>query len=148
MDAVPSFQVRQATAADAAAIAGLLDGLGYPSTAGQVMGRLAGLAADSASHVLVAEASSEVVAVAAFHVRPALTRDEPFCRIIALSVAPAWSRRGVATALVDALEAVARAAGCSQLEVTTADDRAGARALYEQLGFKRTSSRLMKTLAP
>jgi GNAT superfamily N-acetyltransferase len=142
------LEVRDATAEDAAALAGLLEVLGYPSTPGQVVGRLARLRADAGSHVLVAASGCDVVGMAAFHIRPALTRDEPMCRIVALVVDPLWPRRGVATALAGAVEAAATRAGCSHVEVTTGDHRPEAHAFYQRLGFARSSQRFRKTLRP
>ena len=46
------------------------------------------------------------------HMVPVLHEPGDWCRITALVVAPAARRRGVATALVSAAEAIARDAGC------------------------------------
>jgi len=54
-----------------------------------------------------------------------------------LGVAPAWRRRGIATALVAAAERETRSAGFPRLGLGVGidDDYAAARSLYERLGF-------------
>lgn len=47
-----------------------------------------------------------------------------------LGVAPAWQRRGIATALVDRLSDLARARGCAGLWVLTEPDNDAARGFY------------------
>ena len=54
-----------------------------------------------------------------------------------LGVAPAWRRRGIATALVAAAERETRSAGFARLGLGVGidDDYAAARSLYERLGY-------------
>jgi ribosomal protein S18 acetylase RimI-like enzyme len=58
-----------------------------------------------------------------------------------LGVAPAAQHRGVAGALVRACIERARAAGRLGLAISTGDDMAPARRLYEGLGFRRAPER-------
>jgi ribosomal protein S18 acetylase RimI-like enzyme len=51
-----------------------------------------------------------------------------------LAVDEAWRRRGIGTALVEALAETARAAGCYGMWVVTDEDNAAARATYEGRG--------------
>lgn len=55
-----------------------------------------------------------------------------------VQVAPEHRRRGVATALMHALEAASRERGMNRIGLTVAqdDDAAPARALYERLGYR------------
>jgi GNAT superfamily N-acetyltransferase len=56
----------------------------------------------------------------------------------ALATAESYRRRGIATALLRAVEERARAAGLAQLALDTADRNTGAQALYEGFGMERT----------
>ena len=67
-------------------------------------------------------------------------------RIIAFVVREDARRRGIARALLAAVEAAARAAGCEHLHVTTAHRRADAHAAYTALGFSDTGLRFGKDL--
>lgn len=53
-----------------------------------------------------------------------------------LAVAPAWRRRGVATALVRAAEAGLRRLGCPKLNLQVVPENAGVVAFYRRLGFE------------
>jgi ribosomal protein S18 acetylase RimI-like enzyme len=59
----------------------------------------------------------------------------------ALAVADHARRRGVATALLDEAEALARRRGLDAVALDTGLDNAAARALYEQAGFRVTGIR-------
>ena len=59
----------------------------------------------------------------------------------ALAVAAAFRRRGVATALLAAAAEEAERGGASGVALDTGLDNAAGRALYEHLGFRRTSVR-------
>ena len=56
-----------------------------------------------------------------------------------LSVLPAGRRRGVATALLDAVVAEARRLGCSAVTLDSGYQRRGAHALYLRYGFAMVS---------
>ena len=75
-----------------------------------------------------------------------LQRDGPAARLTALVVREDARGRGVARALVAAVEAAAREAGCVELHVTTANHRADAHAAYRALGFEDTGRRFAKRL--
>lgn len=58
-------------------------------------------------------------------------------------------RRGaLGTALIEAVEAIARERGCFRLELTTRPSRAEALAFYAALGFTERPYRLVKALTP
>ena len=77
---------------------------------------------------------------------PSLEYDEPAGKLAALVVDEARRGTGVGRALVEAIEAEARARGCGILFVTTAERRADAHAFYERLGLEYTGRRYAKTL--
>lgn len=53
-----------------------------------------------------------------------------------LTLASLRQRQGIGTALVDAVEALARKRGCKKLTVTTTNDNLAALVFYQQLGFR------------
>ena len=145
MDAI-DVEVRDARLGDAPVVAELLADLGYPATARQAEARLRHLERDPASRVLVAVASGEVLGLATLHVMPLVERDAPACAVTALVVAKRARRRGVGTALADALEGEARERGCDRLVLGSAERRADAHAFYTRLGYAHTGRRFVKAL--
>ena len=139
--------VRDARGSDSAAIAALLGELGYPTQAGVVERRLAGIRKAGGSRVLVATVGTRVVGVVGLHVMPLLHRDRKLCRMLALCVSADFTRQGVGTRLMGAAESVARRAGCHRMELTTAPERTGAHAFYRRLGYAEASLRFAKTVA-
>ena len=134
--------IRPAGAVDAGAVATLLTELGYPSEAAAIEGRLRDLDGD----VLLAEVDGAPAGVAAVGRVHALHDPAPWMRITTLVVGEAFRNGGVGAALVQACESVARAAGCTRIEVTSNVRRDAAHRFYEQLGYATESRHLMKRL--
>jgi len=63
-------------------------------------------------------------------------------------VDPAHRRKGVATALLDELESIARARSCKQMILLTESCRSDAVALYESAGFESRWTGFKKKLLP
>jgi ribosomal protein S18 acetylase RimI-like enzyme len=134
-------QVRRAARHDLPGLAVLLDQLGYPAGPAQIEGRVQRLDGD-----LYVAADDGLVGLAALQVMHTLQHDAPAARLTALVVREDARGRGIARALVAAVEAAAREAGCDRLHVTTAHHRAGAHAAYRALGFEDTGTRFAKRL--
>lgn len=132
------LRIRTPAEPDYPAIAELLGELGYPSTVEQVAARLTKLAETGADHVLVAELDGRVVGVAALHVSYMPQMDEPRGELTALVTLSALRRRGIARALVNAIEALAREQGCTFLFLRTNKRRQDAQAFYRALRFQET----------
>ncbi len=64
-------------------------------------------------------------------------------RLFALDVGPAFRRRGVGTALVQAVEAAASRRGLDQVNLEVATDDEDAVRLYERLGYRRRGEPVM-----
>lgn len=137
--------IRDAQAADAEQIAALLAQLGYPTQASAVESRLERLRVVG-DRVVVAELDGGVVGLAHLQVAPAIERDRPAGKIGALVVDEARRGRGIGRALVEELEAEARARGCELLFLTTSERRADAHAFYERVGLEQTGRRYARTL--
>jgi len=70
--------------------------------------------------------------------------DDGDAHLLLLAVAPRWRRRGVASALLEWLEAVARAAGVRRIVLEARRDNAPARDFYGAHGYhERTIARAM-----
>ena len=137
--------VRDASAADAAALARLLGQLGYPTEQGAVAARLErlGIVGD---HVVVAEVDEEVVGLGHLQVTPTIEYDRPAAKIGALVVDESHRGEGLGRALVDALEQEARARGCVVLFLTTSARRTDAHEFYRRVGLEETGKRFTKSL--
>jgi GNAT superfamily N-acetyltransferase len=138
--------VRDAKAADAPAIAGLLAQLGYPTEAAAVEQRLERLQIVG-DRILVADVDGTAVGLGHLQVTPALERDRPAAKIGALVVDDAHRGQGIGRALVQALEDEARLRGCGLLFLTTSERRDDAHAFYERVGLEQTGRRYGRTLS-
>ena len=141
------MSVRPARAGDAGAIAAVLAQLGYPVGEAAVGARLNAVAGDGRSAALVSERDGRITGVLTLHVLPVLHEPGGWCRITALVVDEAARRQGAGRELVAEAEAIARAAGCARIEVTSALHRGGAHELYRRLGFEQVSEHFLKRLA-
>ena len=133
--------IRDATAADAAAIVGLVaelaDAEDWPLelTEAYVPIYLAFLG----TGVLLAERDREAVGLLAYCVRPGLFHAGDSGSIDELVVAPAARRTGVATELLRAAMELMAARGCKEISLSTGLDNAEARHLYRSLGLTEES---------
>jgi N-acetylglutamate synthase-like GNAT family acetyltransferase len=141
-----ALTIRDARAGDAAAIVDLLGQLGYRAEAETVEARRARLLA-AGDRLVVAEREGRVVGLANLHVSPSLEYDAPTAKLGAVVVDEANRGAGIGRALVETMEAEARARGCAVFFLTTAERRADAHAFYERIGLERTGRRYAKTLA-
>jgi len=133
--------VRAVDHRDAADVQGLLNDLGYPMSLDEVHSRLRALDAERSTKVLVAEGGDRVIGLAVIHWFELLEKPGPFARLLALVVSNRARGTGVGRRLVEAVEAVARRAGCLGMEVTTAAHREQAQGFYEGMGFSTGESR-------
>lgn len=140
--------IRDATAADADALVGLLGQLGHPVAAGDVRATLTRMLAAPDVAVLVSELAGEIVGLATLHVFDLINRTRPHCRLTALVVDARHRRRGIGAALVKEVEGIARERDCFRLELTTRIGRPGALEFYTALGYAERPYRLMKELDP
>lgn len=138
--------IRNATQRDVEQLVVLIGALGYRMSAGEVAAKLERLLSSPESGVLVADQDDTIAGLATFHVFELISRARPECRLTALVVAAAHRRRGIGTALVAAVERVARERGCFRLELTTRVDRSEAHRFYAALGFIERPHRLVKAL--
>jgi GNAT superfamily N-acetyltransferase len=129
-----TLSVREATPDDALELARMLnifDGMG--ATADEVAARMR-----ACRHVLttfLGELDGQPVGFACLRLIPHLQGDEPYAELTDIYVDEPWRRHGVARALIARVEAVARAAGASEVVVITGFDNDRAQAAYRASGY-------------
>ena len=143
-----TVEIRNAAASDAAALAPLLEELGYPASPADIAARLAGLREPQSTALVATGAGGELLGLIGLHRLPVLQAAAPPCYITALVVASAARGRGIGRRLLAAAEEWARRAGSSRLVVTSAEHRAEAHAFYERAGFPYTGRRFARVLSP
>ena len=144
----PAFTVRRATPADIPALVELRIAFDHelagPLPAERADEHRASIESYLRSHVpdgryrmWVADAAGEVVGMAGLVLidRPPHPRSRraPEAMVFNVMTAPAWRRRGVGRAVMEALIADGRALGCRRLVLRTSDDGSH---LYAALGFR------------
>jgi len=130
--------IRAAEPRDVAAIAALAGELGYPSTAQDIVRRLAALD-ERDDAVLVAEDGGACIGWILVSVIASLEHD-PFAEIRGLVVAAAHRGGGAGAALVRAAEEWGRGRGCAKVRVRSNVVRERAHRFYERLGYRVVKS--------
>lgn len=138
--------LRPATPADAAAVATLLEALGYPCSREDAAERIAVVEDDPTQALIVADHHGDLCGLVALDFMYYLPLGRRTCRITALVVADGHRDRGIGRALLREAESRARAAGATRIEVTSADHRTRAHAFYRACGYGDGSVRLVKRL--
>ena len=133
---MPELEIRPVTIGDAAALAPLLEQLGYPATVDEIRARLEGL--DATATVLVASKTALIGFVAV-----AITNDFIAGRratIRGLVVAECSRGTGFGAALLAAAERWAFERGAGSIGVRSNVIRGRAHAFYERNGYRRIKS--------
>jgi ribosomal protein S18 acetylase RimI-like enzyme len=129
-----TITVRPATPDDATDLARLLDGFDRAgATPEQVAARMM-----ACLHVLttfLGELDGQPAGFACLRLVPHLQGEEPYAELTDIYVDAPFRRRGVARALLAQVEAVARAAGASEVVLITGFDNDGAQAAYRASGY-------------
>ncbi|SPT52866.1 ribosomal-protein-alanine N-acetyltransferase [Actinomyces bovis] len=68
--------------------------------------------------------------------------------LLTIATVPAWRRKGIGSALLDAAVEIARQAGCKHLLLEVRESNTGAQRLYESRGFKGLGRRRKYYLQP
>jgi GNAT superfamily N-acetyltransferase len=142
--------IREATEADAAALAPLLAVLGYATPPEVLRERLTAFRdVDPSGHVLAAfDEDGRALGFPTLHHTPVLHRPTAVGRITALAVDAAAQGRGVGRRLVEAAERLCRAAGLARIEVTSGLTHTPAYDFYRHLGYADHGLRFARVLAP
>lgn len=142
--------IRPARPADARDLVPLYADWDHPADLDVVETVLAAWSGSADRAILVAQDGAAVAGFAAVAAVPHLARPGCGARLVGLVAGRAHRRRGVATALLAAVEQWARARGCDQVELTSARTRTAAHQFYPARGYEETSghhARYLKRLA-
>jgi GNAT superfamily N-acetyltransferase len=138
-----TITVRQATPDDATALARMLDLFdSMGATPEQVTTRM--LACQNVLTTFIGEMDGQPVGFACLRLVPHLQGDEPYAELTDIYVEALFRRHGVARALIAQVEAVARAAGASEVVMITGFDNAGAQAAYRASGYAKWALAMRK----
>lgn len=131
-----TITVRQATPDDATELARMLDLFdGIGATPEQVAARMR--ACQGVLTTFLGEMEGRPVGFACLRLVPHLQvqGDEPYAELTDIYVDAPFRRHGVARALIARVEAMARAAGASEMVIITDFDNDVARAAYRAVGY-------------
>ncbi len=153
------FDIREALPADEAAIMALLPRLAAfelpPGRSPEELWRgdavvyracMAGARTDAIA-LVAAGADRALLATALVTLSPEILSGAPSAHLEVLVVAAGCEGRGLATAMIAAAEAAARARGAESLSLNVFETNARARSLYERLGYRAEMVRCIKHLS-
>jgi GNAT superfamily N-acetyltransferase len=145
-DAEARVIVRQATADDTPALAGLIAEFNGPQgDARETAARLT--ACEDLEVALIAWTLTGAAGFACLRITPAIGGREPHALLTELFVREPFRRQGIARALVDEAERLAREGGAAELYLFTGRQNADAQVFYETLGYTSRSIVYQKPLA-
>jgi GNAT superfamily N-acetyltransferase len=132
-----SLAIRQPVAEDAPHLAALSSELGYPATAAEIAGRLAGLL-ERADHCLRGVQSPSGDAIGWIHAHEqCILESDPWCEIAGLVIHASHRGRGAGRALVAEVEAWAKSRRLEVIKVRSNVVREESHPFYQRLGFAR-----------
>jgi ribosomal protein S18 acetylase RimI-like enzyme len=139
--------IRDAQPSDAAALAGLMGELGYPTSEADMRLRLEQIATDERYRAFVAVQETQVCGMIGTFACYSFEHNDPGGRILALVVASDSRRSGIARRLMAAAEQDFAERKITRIAVNTRFERSDAHQFYEALGYQRNGFRFVKTLA-
>ena len=142
------IHTRLATVEDRAAIAALLDDLGYPVDLDFLTRSIQRQLDHTDAVLLVAEVDQAVVGVISLHFIPQLALPGDFCRISYLCVSPEARGQGIGTALEARAYALAQERGCDRMEVHSHSRRWQAHRFYARQGYTEAPKYFVKFVQP
>ena len=143
----PEVLIRTARVDDAPAIGELITRLGYATSSVQMAARLRTLLAHPDYRGVVGEVGGAVVGVAGGVVEHCFEMDGRAARLLILSVAPSYQKRGIGHLLVREIENWARDCGATEIVVHSGLHRTDAHRFYERVGYGGMGRRFVKRLA-
>jgi ribosomal protein S18 acetylase RimI-like enzyme len=140
------ISIRHAERTDAAALAGLMGELGYPTRASEMEMRLDAIFRDPEYRTFVAVAGATVCGMIGTCCMKSHEHNNVGGRIVALVVSEKHRGRGVGRALVQAAENDFIARNVRRVALTTRLTRENAHLFYENLGYAKNGFRFVKEL--
>ncbi|KWO48000.1 GCN5 family acetyltransferase [Burkholderia sp. MSMB1459WGS] len=136
--------IREARSSDHAAIALLLQQLGYQTTPAITLEKIEAMRPSPMDKIIVASMREQVIGRISLHALPLFHVAGSLGRITSMVVDERYRGNRVGSTLIDAAEHWFRQVGCVKLEVTSGDHRQAAHHFYERHGFLRDGQRLSK----
>jgi GNAT superfamily N-acetyltransferase len=144
MTTVP--HLREATPADAGAVATLLGELGYPCTREEAASRIKHMASDDTMDLVVVDVHGDIRGLFSLDFMFYLPFGRTSCRITSLVVAPGHRHSGIGRLMLKEVEARALRRGAARIEVTSAEQRQEAHEFYRACDYVDASLRFVKRL--
>ncbi|MDW6094308.1 GNAT family N-acetyltransferase [Vibrio rhizosphaerae] len=140
------IDIQEPTISDAAAIAALLDSLGYPGTEPFIESRITELISHDDDVLLTAVKENVVIGVISLHFIPQLALPRDLCRISYFCVSESSRGEGVGARLESHAVDIAKARGCDRIEVHCHFRRVDAHRFYDRQGYVESPKYLYKSL--
>ncbi|WP_112198175.1 GNAT family N-acetyltransferase [Rahnella sp. NRRL B-41462] len=138
--------IREGTLQDAPVLAQLLGDLDYPNRSEAIAERVAKMAVNPDSRLLVAETEGQAVGFISLHFIPQIALAGEFCRISYLCVSDHARGSGIGQKLLDEAERLAADRGCDRMEVHSHTRRVRAHTFYARAQYEESPKYLLKKL--
>ncbi|ADW74815.1 GNAT family N-acetyltransferase [Rahnella aceris] len=138
--------IREGTVQDAPVLAQLLGDLDYPNRSEAIAERVAKMAENPDSRLLVAETEGQAVGFISLHFIPQIALAGEFCRISYLCVSDHARGSGIGQKLLDEAERLAADRGCDRMEVHSHTRRVRAHTFYARAQYEESPKYLLKKL--
>jgi len=138
--------IREGTVQDAPVLAQLLGDLDYPTRSEAIAERVAKMAVNPDSRLLVAETEGQAVGFISLHFIPQIALAGEFCRISYLCVSDHARGSGIGQKLLDEAERLAADRGCDRMEVHSHTRRVRAHTFYARAQYEESPKYLLKKL--
>ncbi len=140
------FTIRDANLTDASALAALMRGLGYKTTAAEMRRRLKPILCDVRYRTLLAEVDGKVCGMIGTFAYRSYEHNDPSGRILALVTLTTARRCGIGRALIASAEKAFAQRAITRVSLNTRFARKDAHHFYESLGYERNGWRFVKQL--
>ncbi|CAH0322001.1 Aminoalkylphosphonate N-acetyltransferase [Rahnella aquatilis] len=138
--------IREGTVQDAPVLAQLLGDLDYPNRSEAIAERVAKMAVNPDSRLLVAETEGQAVGFISLHFIPQIALAGEFCRISYLCVSDHARGSGIGQKLLDEAERLAADRGSDRMEVQRHTRRVRAHTFYARAQYEESPKYLLKKL--
>jgi GNAT superfamily N-acetyltransferase len=142
------IQIRDALEEDTSSLSSLVTQLGYPTTPGQMEVRFREIAGKPDYKTLIAEAKGTIVGMVGACIGHYYEHDGTYLRILAMVTSATERNKGIASALLTAIEEWGVKQGASSVFLNSGNrkEREAAHAFYLRRGFEAKSTGFVKKL--
>jgi GNAT superfamily N-acetyltransferase len=143
-----NIQIRDAFEEDSSALSSLVTELGYPTTPEQMEVRLRSITEQPGHKTLIAEVGGTIVGMVGACIGYYYEHDGTYLRVLAMVTSATIRNKGIATALLTAVEEWGKEQGASSVFLNSGNrkEREAAHAFYLKRGFDAKSTGFVKKL--